>query len=231
MILSHRHKFIFFKTNKTAGTSLEIALSRFCGPRDVITPLAPADEVLRRQLGYPGPQNYYLPWKRYTRADWLRFLKKGRHFKFYNHIAACKAKPRIDPRVWQDYYKFCFTRNPWDRFVSFYYWRRRKDPFVSMADFLDSAEMKLLYKRGYGLYTQDDQLLVDKVYRFENLEQALVDIRERCNLPHCLELPRTKTAYRKDKKPYQQLLAPAEWDKIARLFAREIALFGYRFSK
>jgi hypothetical protein len=38
MIISHKHKFIFFKTKKTAGTSIEIALSKYRGPDDVITP-------------------------------------------------------------------------------------------------------------------------------------------------------------------------------------------------
>jgi len=229
MILSHRQKFIFFKTNKTAGTSLEIALSGFCGPRDIITPVAAPDEALRRQLGYPGPQNYYLPLKFYTRSDWMRLLRRGRLFKFYNHIAACKVKPRVDPRIWDHYFKFCFTRNPWDRFVSFYYWRTRKDSPISRADFLDSPTMKLLIKRSYDLYTQDGQLLVDKVYRFENLDQALRDIRKRCGLPAELKLPRTKASYRKARQPYQELLSAAERDKIARLFASEIKRFGYRF--
>lgn len=33
MIVSHRYRYIFIKTKKTAGTSIEIALSRHCGPR------------------------------------------------------------------------------------------------------------------------------------------------------------------------------------------------------
>jgi len=37
VIASHRHRFVFVKTRKTAGTSLEIALSRHCGPDDVVT--------------------------------------------------------------------------------------------------------------------------------------------------------------------------------------------------
>jgi hypothetical protein len=33
MIVSHRYRYIFIKTKKTTGTSIEIALSRHCGPR------------------------------------------------------------------------------------------------------------------------------------------------------------------------------------------------------
>ena len=39
MIVSHSRKFIFLKTRKTAGTSLEIALSKYCGPEDVLAPI------------------------------------------------------------------------------------------------------------------------------------------------------------------------------------------------
>ena len=52
MIISHRHRYIFIKTHKTAGTSVEISLSRFAGPDDVLTPVAPRDEEVRAR--FPG---------------------------------------------------------------------------------------------------------------------------------------------------------------------------------
>ncbi len=57
MIVSHKHQFVFLKTRKSAGTSAEIALSKHCGPDDIITPLSPEDEAMRRDLGYRGAQN------------------------------------------------------------------------------------------------------------------------------------------------------------------------------
>ena len=41
MIISHARSFIFIKTRKTAGTSVEVYLSQHCGPEDVITPIQP----------------------------------------------------------------------------------------------------------------------------------------------------------------------------------------------
>jgi hypothetical protein len=68
MIISHEHKFIFLKTKKTAGTSIELAVSQLCGPDDVITPLAMADEVLR--LGGRRAQNWQL-------HDWWTSRRSG----------------------------------------------------------------------------------------------------------------------------------------------------------
>ena len=58
MIVSHEHKFIFLKTKKTAGTSIELALTELCGPEDVITPLTEIDEA--RRANGRGPQNWRL---------------------------------------------------------------------------------------------------------------------------------------------------------------------------
>src|SRR5438874_13562449 len=44
MSISHKHKFIFIKTVKTAATSLEVFLSQHCGPDDVLTLFDPPIE-------------------------------------------------------------------------------------------------------------------------------------------------------------------------------------------
>ena len=58
MLLSYRHRFIFIKTRKTAGTSIEMLLSLWLAdPRDIITPISAEDEAVRRMSGI-APKNY-----------------------------------------------------------------------------------------------------------------------------------------------------------------------------
>ncbi len=50
MIISHRNRFVFVKTNKTTGSSFEILLSDILGPDDIATKLGEAEEKLRDHL-------------------------------------------------------------------------------------------------------------------------------------------------------------------------------------
>ena len=137
MIISHKYKFIFIKTNKTAGTSIEIALAKFCGKDDIITPNDPKDEVIRKQLNYPGPQNYAAPFYEYRFRSLYRLIQRQKKKpRFYHHISAAEIKSLVDERVWKDYYKFCFERNPWDRIISLYYWRSKSKPQPPISEYI-----------------------------------------------------------------------------------------------
>lgn len=137
MIISHRHRFIFIKTEKTAGTSIEMALAKVCGPDDVITAVVhAADRELLRSLGpaYRSQQNDVVPLRFLTPLDIARAVKARRRPRFTNHMGATEIRRFVPPDVWNGYYKFCVERNPWDKAISNYSWWRqleshfRRDP-------------------------------------------------------------------------------------------------------
>ncbi len=230
MIVSHSHKFIFIKTNKTAGTSIEIALSKFCGDKDIITPISPKDEKIRTQLGHRGPQNYLVPFHDYAFRDWIRFLLRGKRRKFYNHISAKEIKRLVGEEIWNHYYKFCFERNPWDRVISLYYWRYNAQQRETISEFIDSGALRALKRKGIEAYSIDGEISVDRVCLYENLEEELesvcnrqLDITERVNLP------KVKSSFRKDRRHYREILSNDDKEKIAKMFSKEIAAFGYEY--
>ena len=229
MIISHEHKFIFLKTTKTAGTSIEIALSEYCGPQDIITPISAADEKTRTVLGYRGPQNYMIPFARYSFFDMVYSLIRGKKRRYFNHISAKPVRWFIGEEIWQSYFKFCFARNPWDRAVSQYYWRRAEGAPHSFTEFIDSHNLKSLKKKGFGLYTIDGDVAVDRVCLYENMAAELAYISERLQLPGKLSLPRSKSSSRRDKEHYSSFFDKKDRDKVGQLFAEEINLLGYEF--
>ena len=230
MIICHQHRFIFLKTSKTAGTSIEIALSKFCGDGDIITPISKPDEMIRRDLGYPGPQNYAAPFWEYNVKDLFRLIVKNRKKKrYYNHIPAERVRQSIPAEIWDTYYKFCFVRNPWDRLVSYYYWFHKGKDRPTFSEYIKSEVPLTLIKRGYEIYTIDDEVVVDGVYRYEDLEAAIEDLSVRLNLPSVPVLPNAKSSHRTDKRHYREVYTEEEREKVAKLFAKEIQLFQYSF--
>ena len=231
MIISHKYKFIFLKTSKTAGTSIEIALSKFCNENDVITPISPKDELIRSDLGYKGPQNYMFPLSDYRIIDWVNVLfkyKNKRWKQFYNHITAQRVKNMIDSNIWSTYYKFCFERNPWDRVVSQYYWRL-SEPRMNMKLFLKSKHFKDLIKKGRNVYTINNRIAVDKIYKYEFINDAIIDLSEKFKFTEKLELPRTKSTSRPKKRQYSDILNLDEKKYIGKVFEKEIINLDYEF--
>ena len=227
MIVSHKHKFIFIKTYKTANSSVEIALSKYCGPNDILTPLTKQDELKRKEFGYRGAQNYFIPFKNYSLRDYMRALYQGKRLKFYNHVGADYVKRFMKPELWCEYFKFCFERNPWDKMVSWYYWTYKNEPRPSISEFLNSEEAQ--YIDGVNQYSDSSGILVDKVYFYEDMENAMLDFSKRLGLYEIPNLPRAKTKYRDRSKTYREVLSEEDKKLIESRFSKEIELFNYKW--
>lgn len=233
MIISHKYKYIFIKTTKTAGTSVEIALSKFCGEDDVITPLMAKDEVMRKNQGGMGPQNFEHRRKlsEYYKGDWWRLVTQGKrpkHTLFWNHITAKQIKARISPDIWNSYYKFCFVRNPWDRAVSRYFWNIERD---GVQENLDDSLQNNDPNSNFEIYSIDGQVAVDFVGKYENLLADLTTVCEKLDIPFGGELPRAKGTSRKTKKHYSDILSAAQADYIRQKCSQEVELFDYQYAK
>lgn len=230
MIVSHKHKFIFLKTKKTAGTSIELALTTLCGDEDVITPLTKADEALRAEGR--GAQNWRQHgWWQSQRPIWKRrmFRAAAQDYGFYNHMTAAAAKALInDDRVWRDYFKFAFDRNPWDREVSYYFHCYRDGGArPSFEHFVQTDRRARL--NNYEIYSLDGDVAVDFIGRYEFLEQDLKQALAEVGLTSDVDLPRAKGAFRTDKRSYRDYYTQATKTLVGEWYRPEIALLGYEF--
>lgn len=101
-IISFAHNFIFIKTVKTAGTSIEVDLSRAVEPEAVVTQILPP---------YPNhtPRNH---------------LDEAGNHEFVGHMSAVQIRDRIGADTFDGMYRFCVEREPVAKCISHYHMRR-----------------------------------------------------------------------------------------------------------
>lgn len=228
MIISHKYKFIFIKTNKTAGTSLEVFLSSLCGEQDTLTPVWPpvANHRPRNYRGFWNPIFDIIG----PRAGDLKFTLKNIIYlnKYHSHIKALDIYSRIAPEIWNNYYKFCVERNPWDKTLShFHMMSSRSSSLMSLDEYLEKNKLCYNYPNYCDL---DNKVMVDKVLKYENLNQELSSIFSQLEIPFpgTLEIFE-KNNFRKDRRHYRDVLTPAQAKVIENAFKIEISLHGYSF--
>jgi hypothetical protein len=201
MIISHKHKFIFIKTQKTAGTSIEIYLSQQCHDGDITTPISP----------YVSPH------------------VARNHEGFYNHISAGEIRSRIPKAVWENYFKFCVERNPWDKTLSHYYMlNARKGGNLSFEEYLSEAELCV----DHSLYADESnsRIIVDRIIRYESLVVELNEVFALLRIPFEGSLNvYAKSEYRKDRRPYREVYTTQQRSVVGNAFAWEIQTLGYDF--
>jgi hypothetical protein len=237
MIVCHRYKFIFLKTRKTAGSSLEIALSRLCDRRDIVTPIR--EEQLRKEEGGRAGKLVMTWWRRHSVKEVIKNMikfplpnkKLNKKVLFRNHVTASHVKRHIPSQIWNNYLKITIERNPWDKAISRLYWSRYNLEEVNKTDILEElAERKPPVLSDWNIYTINNEIAVDRVLFFENLSEDFKNLTKELGVEN-LNLPKTKAKgeFRKDDRSYREILSEYDAELIDKVCKREIDTFGYQF--
>lgn len=211
MLLSQTHSFAFVHVPKTAGSSVNVALSRHAVVVD--------DYWANRWLGRVGiPVNRFAPWP-YT--------------KFRPHASAAVLRAWLPREVFDSLFKFAFVRNPWDLLVSYWHYLRSKPGHRrgSIAHSLPSFTAYVDYEIRRGRFSQssllcdrDGQLLIDFVGRYESMPADFALVCRRIGI--AATLPRVNAGVRDD---YRDYYTPALVARVAEAFAADVERFGYAF--
>lgn len=241
MIISHKHKFIFIKTAKTAGTSIESYLAQFCGENDVIAPHGYVQGLNYEGLFNPIPELLYNSFKnRIIHYNILRAMKESGHKfirrkKFDAHMPAILVKSRIPDSIWNNYFKFTIERNPWDKVISHYYQKNHVflENTLTFEDFM-SDRRHYLFPFNYNKYTDwRGNLIVDYLGYYENLYEDMKRITETIGIPFDEEkFPKHRSNTRK-YRDYRRFFSKDGMQKyrdmIEEAYCKEIEMHGYRF--
>jgi hypothetical protein len=191
-IISYRHKFIFVKTRKTAGTSLEVHLAAKCGPKDIVTPIAPTNPDHQ-------PRNF-----------------EGDGGVFKNHMAAREIQ-RLKPRAFESFFKFCFERHPIDKCLSQFAmfvnapWFDRPGAPQDWDAYLAQRRFPVDVER----YTDaSGALIVDRVFRYEDLPGALAEIERRVGTSFGPLTANEKSGYRHGVPTFDEVNANPEQRRV-----------------
>jgi len=146
VIFSKRHKFVFIKGRKVAGTSVELLLSSICGPDDIITPVSPFDERTRYvQFGITArnhnPENENLLRVQFNLLkNSLKQLLGKHHEKhlryqipagdYYNHMPLAEVE-HLNGKIPSDFKILAVERCPYRKILSLANWKLSASGFRS----------------------------------------------------------------------------------------------------
>ena len=157
------------------------------------------------------------------------------------------AWAEIAEKGWANFFKFSFVRNPWDRFVSLYFYFSNMTPdhfayqydeptVKSMKPFKTFDEFCLNFSslndgkfhfRPQHLWTHHkNKCFLDFLGKYENLENDLVRLEKRLKFPHCALPHKNKSQH----LPYVEYYSPKLIKVVEKIYAEDIELFNYSFN-
>ena len=215
MLISHSKKFIYIKTIKTAGSSVELALQHHCLPAG--TEIKGPTDYVDTDAGIVGARG-------------------GASIQgqlWHNHMPARKIRNQVPQDVWDGYCKICNIRNPWDKTVSFFHMMfpdiKTEDPDTITTRFRSWIAEADELGTDTHIYFIDDLPVADEYIRYDTLTADLERITTRLDLEIGV-LPQAKSNMRgRNKIPYQTYYDTAGRQRVAETYALEIEHFNWTF--
>lgn len=225
MIASRKHNFIFIKTMKTAGTSIELALGPYCGPDDVLSPISARHDIERfadsgvmaRNFGPPEIEKHYRKLLRKGNKKLLKeMLRNTREQRLLAHAKPLDVKAKVGD-FWETAFRFTVERHPYEK-------------AVSLAAMIGTDIETVVHTEnryiGYPWYTDErGQIVVDRVMIFDRLHEDFGEVLTGLGLPG-IALPHARKTDR-DRAPAREQLTQAQKAFIYEQCAPEFELFGW----
>ena len=247
MIISHSNNFIFFKSIKTAGTSIEASLSYYCDSGDFCT--GPSERDGDFYFIRKFNDNHYKSINNFDKANMLD--------RFHSHTYPNMLYDRTGSK-WEKYSKITCVRNPWDLFVSYYWWcmRQRSDSSYIISQNDSKSEIRRKFRmfmlsparfdNGIEIASQNSKNIIspiewlsintnnfitsdiDHFIRFENISEDIDSVFKSLNLKS-RPVNKYKSNLRKTDHHYTEYYDSLTKSQISTSFKSIIEKFKYKF--
>lgn len=248
-IISFSNKFIFLKTRKVAGTSVQMLLREFAqGPDDIIAAITPRDEFDAISSGLRS-KNFFV-----NKADENAFYEavaerefaKAREIlgssKRYmsSHVDIKLLKKMVEKKGYDinEFYIFSIERHPYSWLVS--NCRYNNTNYNDNASGLDVqiSPDKLNKKIGaflnrenvsnllnWNMYTENNAVVVSKVIKYENLHDGMLEVARDIGF----EIDPKNLGFYKSQKPVSADVILDDENKLLaqKVFKPVFDYFGY----
>lgn len=230
MLVSHKHKFIYFKTFKTAGTSVETHFEDYCLPKSFHRDASHGSSTIIKPEGIVGGRyNALSP-------------------KFHEHTRPNDMKKWLGDETFNSYYKFCVVRNPYDREISAFFWalklanpegmnlsylknmfaQRVKEKLEQKEDLDKDGKFHMTDSRTFLLL--DGEYIMDGIIRYEDLTGGIKQITKELKLPKKkIDLPHFKGEWRPKEATCENFYTDETRDMVKEIYQWELDHFDYKF--
>lgn len=170
MIISHKHKFIFISIPKTGSHSIRT--------------------LLRQHLGENDEEQCCLFEKKLCSIPEL-------NIKHHGHHTAQEIKNVLGDKIFNEYFKFAFVRDPVDRLISTYYFFNRNNSdftppdITALNNFYENQKSIIHLLPQYKfIYSINGDLLVNYIGYTNNMDESLAYIFNKLKLKKFTNIPR-----------------------------------------
>ncbi|MEX0331045.1 MAG: sulfotransferase family 2 domain-containing protein [Puniceicoccaceae bacterium] len=221
MILSHKKKFIFIHIFKTAGTSVSQVLLPYARMVD----RAAFEFRITRSLF--GRISGVFGWQDLGMEKFTGFKK---------HEVAYKLQEKLPQDIFENYYKFCFVRDPFDHLVSIYHYigQSPSHKYHAKASALNFGEFvkwyvsqKPLRQCDFILNKEGTESLVDFFGKYENLDEDMRTIAKRLELSYG-SIPFANRSVNRTKTATIDYYDDCSAREVVSYFEKDFEVLGYK---